>query len=73
VFGLALSIVAQLGDLLESRFKRLYGVKDTSGFLPGHGGVLDRLDGLMAATVAAALVIRFMPALAPSLATAGAQ
>jgi hypothetical protein len=35
--------------------------------------VLDRLDGLMAATVAAALVIRFMPALAPSLATAGAQ
>jgi phosphatidate cytidylyltransferase len=73
VFGLTLSIVAQCGDLLESRFKRLYGVKDTSGFVPGHGGVLDRLDGLMAATVAAALIVRFLPALAPSLSTAAGQ
>jgi phosphatidate cytidylyltransferase len=73
MFGLVLSIVAQSGDLLESRFKRLYGVKDTSGFVPGHGGVLDRLDGLMAATVAAALIARFLPAFVPSLSIAGPQ
>jgi phosphatidate cytidylyltransferase len=69
--GLVLSVVAQAGDLLESRFKRLYGVKDTSGIVPGHGGVLDRLDALMAAAVFAALTLRFFPALAPGF-TSGA-
>jgi phosphatidate cytidylyltransferase len=63
--SLILSVVAQAGDLLESRFKRLYGVKDTSGIVPGHGGVLDRLDALMAAAVLGALVLRFLPNLAP--------
>lgn len=69
-FGIMLSVVGQLGDLMESRFKRLYGVKDTSGFVPGHGGILDRLDSLMAAAVAAALVLRFLPGLSPGFAMA---
>ncbi|MEZ5939108.1 MAG: phosphatidate cytidylyltransferase [Hyphomonadaceae bacterium] len=63
IASFVLSIVAQAGDLLESRFKRMYGVKDTSGVIPGHGGVLDRLDALMAGTLVAALFLRFMPGL----------
>ncbi len=67
--SLLISVVAQAGDLLESRFKRLYGVKDTSGFVPGHGGVLDRLDALMAASVFVALLIRFLPGVFPGFVT----
>jgi phosphatidate cytidylyltransferase len=72
MFGVCISIIGQGGDLLESRFKRLYGVKDTSGFVPGHGGILDRLDGLMAAAVATALLLRFLPQLAPGFRALGA-
>jgi phosphatidate cytidylyltransferase len=53
VLALILSIVAQSGDLFESGVKRRFGVKDASNLIPGHGGVMDRLDGfLFAATVA---------------------
>ncbi|AKE41468.1 phosphatidate cytidylyltransferase [Corynebacterium kutscheri] len=45
--GLGLVVCATLGDLVESQFKRELGIKDMSNFLPGHGGLMDRLDGLL--------------------------
>jgi phosphatidate cytidylyltransferase len=50
-----LSVASQLGDLFESAVKRRFGVKDSSHIIPGHGGLLDRLDGFVAAIVLAAL------------------
>src|SRR5207237_8944972 len=46
--GAALSIASQLGDLFESAVKRRFGVKDSSQLIPGHGGLMDRLDGFVA-------------------------
>jgi phosphatidate cytidylyltransferase len=51
-----LAIVEQFGDLAESVAKRRFGVKDSSGLIPGHGGLLDRLDGLLAVVPAVALL-----------------
>jgi phosphatidate cytidylyltransferase len=53
--GLATAIVSELGDLFESALKRRFGVKDSSGLIPGHGGLMDRLDGFVAASLFAAL------------------
>jgi phosphatidate cytidylyltransferase len=52
----ALSVAAQGGDLLESAIKRHFGTKDASQLIPGHGGLMDRLDGFLTAAAAAAMV-----------------
>jgi phosphatidate cytidylyltransferase len=51
-----LSAFAQAGDLFESRLKRTFGAKDSSHLIPGHGGLMDRLDGFVVAATAAALI-----------------
>ena len=51
-----LAVAAQAGDLIESAFKRRFDVKDASGLIPGHGGLLDRIDGYLTAAPVVALM-----------------
>ncbi|WP_333684038.1 phosphatidate cytidylyltransferase, partial [Pontibaca methylaminivorans] len=60
ILAVAVSIVAQLGDLFESALKRRFGVKDSSQIIPGHGGLLDRFDAMLGG----ALVLSLATALA---------
>jgi len=55
VLAAILSVASQLGDLFESAVKRRFGVKDSSHIIPGHGGLMDRLDGYVAAILLAAI------------------
>jgi phosphatidate cytidylyltransferase len=57
--GAALALSSQFGDLAESAIKRNFHVKDAGQLLPGHGGLLDRVDGLIGAALAAGVIVNF--------------
>ena len=60
LFFIAAGIAGQVGDLFESELKRSSGIKDSSGILPGHGGILDRIDGILFAAPVAYIFIRYI-------------
>jgi phosphatidate cytidylyltransferase len=64
--GFVIVVAAQLGDLFESAIKRRFGVKDSSRLIPGHGGVMDRCDSLVAASAVALLLGAVRMAHAPA-------
>jgi phosphatidate cytidylyltransferase len=64
--GFFLGLIAQGGDLAESALKRHFGIKDSSDLIPGHGGVMDRMDGIVTASIAAAVIAFAIDAYAPA-------
>ncbi len=64
--GFVMGLVAQVGDLAESALKRHFGLKDASDLIPGHGGFMDRMDGVVTASIAAALIAFAIDAFAPA-------
>ena len=56
MLAILLSALAQAGDLFESFLKRRFNAKDSSHLIPGHGGLMDRLDGFVTASVVAAII-----------------
>ena len=55
--SLGLALVAQAGDLFESRLKRRFGAKDSGGLIPGHGGLLDRADGVLSVVLVTSAIV----------------
>jgi len=66
ILGFFLGVIAQGGDLAESALKRHFGIKDSSDLIPGHGGVMDRMDGIVTASIAAAVIAFAIDAYAPA-------
>lgn len=61
LISIIISLIEQASDLLESKFKRIFGVKDSGDIIPGHGGVMDRLDGMILVAPTVYLIIQIFP------------
>lgn len=59
--SIILSVIEQMSDLMESKIKRIFGLKDSGNIIPGHGGILDRLDGLMLVAPTVLILVTLFP------------